>query len=163
MTSVPHDEVEPRALADLRRLLFATLFVGVAGMGTELLLIGHVERLAQLVPVVLLALGLVALGWHAAAASVATVRVVQVLMVAFVLSGLIGVGLHYRGNEEFALEMYPSLSGLELARRTITGATPVLAPGSMALIGLVGLGATYRHPLLRDPVAADLLQEETKP
>jgi hypothetical protein len=67
----------------------------------------------------------------------------------FVLSGGIGVVLHYQGNVAFELEMYPTLSGMELVSRTLTGATPVLAPGSMTLLGLVGLAATYRHPLVQ--------------
>ena len=63
-------------------------------------------------------------------------------MLSSVASGLAGVILHYRGNEAFELEMYPTLSGAALVFETITGATPVLAPGSMALLGLVGLAAT---------------------
>lgn len=35
------------------------------------------------------------------------------------------------------------MSGLELVRETLTGATPVLAPGSMILLGLVGLAAVH--------------------
>jgi hypothetical protein len=158
MTSVP-DPAEPQALARLRRFLFGTVLVGIVGMEAELLLIGHVEEFAQLLPVLLLGLGLAVLVWHLAAASAASVGVLKVLMAAFVLSGFIGIGLHYRGNEEFELEMYPSMSGLELAGKTLTGATPVLAPGSMTLIGLVGLGATYRHPLRRPSPALSFEQE----
>jgi hypothetical protein len=76
-------------------------------------------------------------------------RLLQVLMILFLGSGILGVGLHYQGNHEFELEMYPSLSGLELMSKTLTGATPVLAPGSMSLLGVIGLASTYRHPLLR--------------
>jgi hypothetical protein len=64
-------------------------------------------------------------------------------MALFVANGLLGVGLHYRGNHEFELEMYPTMVGMELVRETLTGATPVLAPGSMALLGLVGLAAVH--------------------
>ena len=70
-------------------------------------------------------------------------------MACFVASGVLGVGLHYRGNVEFERELYPALAGMELVRKTLTGATPVLAPGSMALLGLVGLCLTFRHPALR--------------
>jgi hypothetical protein len=72
-------------------------------------------------------------------------------MVMFLVSGAVGVGLHYQGNKVFELEMSPSMSGLELMSKTFTGATPVLAPGSMSLLGIVGLVFTYRHPhLLRE-------------
>jgi hypothetical protein len=67
-------------------------------------------------------------------------------MVLFIVTGGIGVGLHYDGNVEFELEMAPDAQGLELISRTLTGATPVLAPGMMTLLGLVGLAVVYRHP-----------------
>jgi hypothetical protein len=131
-------------LAALRRFLLMTLLVGTAGMGTELLFIGHLEDRMQLVPVVLLTAGVAALLWHALRPGTASIRVVRLLMSLFVGSGMLGVGLHYRGNLEFEREMYPTMAGLELVRNTLTGATPVLAPGSMALLGVVGLAAVYR-------------------
>lgn len=147
MTSAsPADE--STTLAVVRRWLLATLLAGTIGMEGELLLIGHFEKWPQLTPVVLLALGFAALTWHFAAPSRATVRVVRSLMLLFVASGVLGVALHYRGNVEFELEMYPAMAGMELVGKTLTGATPVLAPGSMALLGLVGLTQTYRHPAL---------------
>ena len=136
--------VNGQTLSALRRILLVTLIAGVGGMGLELLFIGHVADWLQLVPVVLLAGGLIALVWHAASPGRASVHAVRVAMTLFVGSGLIGVGLHYRGNREFEREMYPSMAGVELVRRTLTGATPVLAPGSMTLLGLVGLAAVYR-------------------
>ena len=162
MNGAAGDAVESRTLAAIRRFLLGALLVGVAGMGTELLLIGHVEGLLQLTPVLLLALGLAAAGWHAWRARAASVRVLQTTMVLFVISGLAGVILHYRGNAEFELEMYPTLGGVQLVRETLTGATPVLAPGSMTLLGLVGLVQTYRHPRLRPPGAAYSTEEATR-
>jgi hypothetical protein len=38
---------------------------------------------------------------------------------------------------------------MSLVSKTLTGATPVLAPGSMSLLGLVGLAFAYRHPVLQ--------------
>jgi hypothetical protein len=140
---------EPPTLVTLRRALLAILIAGVAGMGAELLLIGHVEGALQLTPVTLLGLGLVTLAWFAIAPNRASARAAQVVMALFVASGAAGVVLHYRGNAAFELEMYPKMSGTELVRETLTGATPVLAPGSMALLGLVGLASTFRHPALR--------------
>ena len=129
--------------AGVRRFLQGVLTVGVVGLATELLFIGHVENRLQLVPVVLLAGGLVAVAWQAVWPSRTSVLMVRGLMGLFVVSGLLGVGLHYRGNHEFEREMYPSMAGIELVRKTLTGATPVLAPGSMALLGLVGLAAVH--------------------
>ena len=141
--------LEPSPLSTLRRILVATLIFGTAGMNAELLLIGHVEGQVQLLPVCVLTLACLAVIWLAIAPSRAAVRSVQVLMLLSVVSGVAGVLLHYQGNTAFELEMYPDLAGLELVQKTLTGATPVLAPGSMTLLGLVGLAAVLHHPLTR--------------
>jgi hypothetical protein len=149
---------EAAPLSAMRRFLLWTLAFGAAGMMTELLLIGHDESASQLVPLLLLASGVVMAVVVFAVPRPSTLRVLQALMGAFLVSGVIGVGLHYHGNEEFELEMYPALTGLELVSKTFTGATPVLAPGSMSLLGIVGLVFTYRHPLLtggRRPVLSE--------
>lgn len=137
---------EPPALTRIRRLLFWTLAGGVVGMGLELLLLGHFESVPQAIPIVLLAGGVASVAWHAAAPGRATVRTLRLTMALFIASGAIGVGLHYRGNVEFELEMYPALSGVELVGKTLTGATPIFAPGSMVFLGLIGLACVYRHP-----------------
>jgi hypothetical protein len=149
----------PDAAHRIRTFLLVTLTVGMIGMCAELLLIGHRENVQQQIPLLLLALGVVAAAWHAAAPRVVTVRALQITMLLFVVSGLLGVALHYRGNVEFELEMYPAMGGLELVQKTLTGATPVLAPGSMTLLGLIGLTHTYKHPCL-DPGARALRTEE---
>jgi hypothetical protein len=130
-------------LAAVRRFLLLSLIVGILGMGLELLFIGHVEDRWQLVPIVLLPAGFIAVAWHAQRPSRASAGGVRLLMTLFVASGLLGVGLHYRGNHEFEREMYPTMAGMKLVQETLTGATPVLAPGSMALLGLVGLAAVH--------------------
>jgi len=119
------------------------------GTLAELLLIGHDESLAQFVPLVLLGTGTVIGVAALAAPSITGLRALKWLMVVFVASGALGVGLHDRGNQEFELERQPTAGGLPLFSKTVTGATPVLAPGSMTLLGVVGLALTYRHPLLR--------------
>ena len=45
------------------------------------------------------------------------------------------------------LEM-PTLAGKEMVAEMLTGAFPALAPGTMALLGLIGLLLTWRHPAL---------------
>ena len=80
--------------------------------------------------------------------SPSTVRFFQAVMVLCVVAGVVGVFLHYRGNVEFELEREP-LHGLRLFWEAIRGATPALAPGAMAQLGLLGLVYSYRHPALR--------------
>ena len=139
---------EPAALATIRTVLLWTLLLGCAGTLAELLLIGHDESPAQFVPLVLLTGGIVT-GLTAVLAPSATgLKVLKGLMMVFLASGALGVALHYRGNREFELERQPTAAGFPLFSKTVTGATPVLAPGSMSLLGVVGLALTYRHPLL---------------
>ena len=122
--------------------------LGVVGTGAELLLLGHTEDLWQWVPLVLMAASLVMLGWRAVARGARSLRVFRGTMILLVLSGVVGLWLHYDGNAEFELEMYPDLQGFELFRESVTGATPTLAPGTMLELGLLGLLYTYRHPAL---------------
>jgi hypothetical protein len=133
---------DSRLLGRIRTFLLALLAAGSAATGLDLLLLGHFEAFTQIIPLVLLAAGLFVAGWHLAAPN-ASVWALRLTMVAFVLSGGVGIALHYRGNAEFELEMYPSLAGTELIGKTLTGATPVFAPGAMALLGAIGLTASY--------------------
>jgi hypothetical protein len=149
------DPVEPATLRALRRLLLATLLFGAAGLSIELLLLEHVDGWQQIAPVALLGASLPLGGWLALRPSAAAVRSLQVLMGLFIVSGAFGSVLHYEGNVEFELEMYPSMAGMELFAKTMTGATPVLAPGTMILLGLVGLAAAHRHPRTHRAILED--------
>jgi hypothetical protein len=137
-------ESADRTLTTIRHVLLAALLAGMAGTAGELLLIGHFEDSWQLVPILLLSLGTLVGLAHAFRPGVLTGRLLQLVMVLFIISGGIGAVLHYRGNAEFELEMQPSLGGVELVKETMTGAFPVLAPGTMVLLGLIGLAQTYR-------------------
>ena len=137
---------ESPTLAFIRRFLLASLVLGILGTAGELILLGHFDSLAQWIPLVALAVAVPVLLWHAAAPRPRTVRTVQVLMAAFLAFGVVGVGLHYDGNVEFERELHPKDTGVTFLRHTVAGATPVLAPGSMVLLGLLGIAHTYRHP-----------------
>ncbi len=134
------------AMSSLRWFLVALLGIGIAGTSTDLLLIGHIEDRSQLIPLVLLLLGFLTLIRFALAPSRISVQVFRYLMAIFVLSGIVGFYLHYSSNSEFEMEMYPSLEGFALAKESLTGALPVLAPMTMTNLGLLGLVTTYRHP-----------------
>ncbi len=142
---------ESETLASIRKLLLAALAVGVIGTVGELILLRHFDKPAQWIPLVALATAVPILIWHASAPSAASVRTLQVLMLAFAVLGVVGVGFHYDGNVEFERELNPNERGWTFVRKTVAGATPVLAPGSMVLLGLVGLAHTYRHPALTGP------------
>ena len=132
----------------IRTILLLTLVSGLIGLGAELLLLEHFEDWRQKIPLGLIALGLAVLLWHGVDRRGTPVRALQLLMVIFIAAGAIGMTLHYQGNVEFELELYPSMSGFELFRKSMMGATPALAPGSMIQLALVGLAYTYKHPRL---------------
>jgi hypothetical protein len=132
----------------VRRILLFTLVTGLVGVGVELLLLEHFEDVWQKVPLALIVCALLVLAWHAIDRRAAPVRALQLLMVVFIAAGAIGLTMHYQGNVEFELEMYPSRSGLELFREAMMGATPALAPGTMIQLALIGLAYAYGHPRL---------------
>jgi len=118
------------------------------GTGFELVFLGHIEDVAQLIPLGLIAIALSVLSWYAVARSGAGIRVFQVVMALFFVAGILGIVLHVRSNMEFATEMYPNIERMELLRKTVAGALPALAPGAMIEIALIGLAYTFRHPAL---------------
>ena len=142
------------ALRVVRRILLAALVLGLAGTGVELLLLEHFEDWRQMIPLGLIACALLVLVWHGVSRGPASVQVLQVLMLVFIMAGVLGLTLHYGGNAEFELEMYPDRAGFELFREAMMGATPALAPGAMIELALIGLAYTYRHPRLARGVNA---------
>ena len=132
-----------------RRILLAILILGVLGISIELLLLGHDEDFNQLIPLVLAAATLVMSAVVGLKPNSATIRVFQALMLLLVLSGAVGMYLHFQVNMEFQLEMDPALKGMALFQKAILAKTPpALAPGAMTQLGLIGLAYTFRHPAL---------------
>ena len=131
----------------IRNLLLLIFVAGLLGVVVELFLLEHFEVYWQFVPLILMCGSLVVLGWFAFKRVSMVLRMFQIVMILFLISGCLGVILHYKVNVEFELEMYPSLSGLELFWKSIKGAIPFLAPGTMIQLGLLGLVYTFRHPV----------------
>lgn len=133
----------------MRRSLLALLVLGLSGIGVELVLFKHYEDALQVIPLALIAMTFVTVGWHLADGRAAPLRTLQVIMGLIVMAGMVGLITHYRGNIEFQLEVDPTLHGWPLFVKAIHAkAPPALAPGSMSQLGLLGLLYTYRHPAL---------------
>jgi hypothetical protein len=141
-TCEPHGNHAP-----LRRALLAIFLMGVLGCAAELLLLEHVEGGWQLLPLVLFGLSALVLIGQALLPSAIGIRAFQLTMILFLISGITGIFLHYQAKAVFAREMDPSLSGMNLIREALRGQMPpVLAPGMMMQLGLLGLAWTWRHP-----------------
>ena len=146
--------------ASFRQLVLALVAFGIVGLEVELALLRHAESFSQWLPHVFLLIGLVATAAVYFRPGRGTLRSFQVLMVLYLLIGALGVFFHLKGNVEFALERNPALSGMSLVWKALRGATPALAPGALAQLGLLGLLYTYRHPSLASgntsgPIAVD--------
>lgn len=128
----------------MKKILFAAFLVSLLGTGAELLLLEHTQDAWQWIPVLLIGLALLAFSWFATTRSKVSQQVLRGVMLFFLVSGVLGFVLHYNGNMEFELEMYPSLKGTKLIWETLKGATPVLAPGSMIATGLLGWAYTMK-------------------
>ena len=127
------------ALRQIRTVLLVVTIVACLGTTVELLLLGHYDDPWQFTPLVLLPLGAVVVGWYARRPGRVSLGALRLVMAMFFVSGAAGTLLHYLGNAEFARERTPDLRGVALFREAITGATPALAPGTMMLLGVLGL------------------------
>lgn len=126
--------------ARVGRRVLALLVVGLAGTLADLLLLSHVEDLAQRVPVGLLVAALVVLGLVAARPRPFVVRAWQATAALLVASGVAGMALHLKANMEFQREMDPSAPDRVLLVKAVRAkAPPALAPGAMVMLGLLGL------------------------
>lgn len=133
----------------LRQLVFAIIVIGSVGLLMELLLIDHMETWIQWIPIVVLLAGLASCIWIARRPGKAAFRTFQTIMAGFIVAGVAGLYFHYAGNVEFAIERDATLTGVRLMWKSLRGATPALAPGALAQIGLLGLAYTYTHPANR--------------
>ena len=110
----------------MRRGVLGLLVLGTAGVLVELVVLNHYADANQMIPVAVCATGLIVAAWLALAPGLVVVRVFQFVMLVYAGSAVVGATLHTVGD----------------------AAAPVLAPGVLLQLGLLGLLATYRHPAL---------------
>jgi hypothetical protein len=128
----------------LEKWLAATLLAGLTGTEIELLLLGHYDGGWQIVPLVLIPIALATLAWHRAQRSPSSVRALQTTMTLFLATSVAGLVFHFRGAAAFQLEMNAAMPAGELIARAMRAKDPpVLAPGVMLQLGLIGLAYTF--------------------
>ena len=132
-----------------RTLLLMVLALGAVGLTLELLLLEHWMVTPQLTPLVTLLLVLMVTVAVAFRPDRRSLRAFRAVMVWAVVAGFVGIGFHFRDNLAFEREVTPAASFSSLTWHAVRGATPLLAPGSLIQLGLVGLVFTWGHPGLR--------------
>ena len=144
------DNVQADRIELLRRWVLGVLVLGLLGTVTELVLLEHYEQPLQFVPLVLIAAGVVALVWEFRRHDTASRRAVQIVMALFVLAGFVGFAAHFYGSAEYQLELNPEMSNWELMEKVLRAkAPPLLAPGMMLQLGLLGLAYMFSDPRFR--------------
>ena len=130
-----------KPFASIQGLVSLTILMVLIGTGLELYLIDHYEDELQLIPLIIIALGLLSFIAHLWSGSEKLIKPFQFILVICALSGLLGTYFHLRANFEFEQEMRSSLATSELFWESLSGALPALAPMSMIVFTL--LGFTY--------------------
>jgi hypothetical protein len=136
----------------LRRFALALSFLGVVTTPIELALMHHYKDKDQIMPFVFLGLAAIGVGaaWFRPNARV--LRGVRVLMILVVLGSGIGMMEHLKANYRDATRGGGNPNWIE---DVFGGFAPLLAPGILAQVGLLGLAFTYKHPAfdLKEEVA----------
>ncbi len=128
----------------LRRWILGVLVLGLVGTVIELLLLAHYEQPLQFVPLVLIAAAMVVIVWQVRRRDAASLAAFKIVMVLFAVSGFVGIAAHFYGSAEFQLEIDPSIRTWDLLMKVIHAqAPPLLAPGMMLQLGLIGLAYAY--------------------
>jgi hypothetical protein len=128
----------------LRIWIVAVLVLGFLGTITELILLEHYEEPLQFVPLVLIVLAVATLAWHLARGDATSLNALLVIMSLSVIAGFVGFVAHFYGSAEFQLDLDPEMSTWELIDKVLRAkAPPLLAPGMMIQLGLLGIAYVF--------------------
>ena len=147
----------------IRRILLSITYLTILGLLGELSLLDHRDSAVQWTPYVVLLIALASTIQVAVRPTRGSLRIFQGVMLLQIGAAVAGMIFHYRGNVEFEMERDESLRGLALFWESIRGATPLLAPGALAQLGLVGLAFTYRHPALKGSGNGPIIATDSRP
>jgi hypothetical protein len=134
----------------LRGWILIILVLGLLGTITELVLLEHYEQPLQFVPLVLIVAALATVWWEFRRRAIASHRAMQIVMALFVLAGFAGFAAHFQGSAAYQLELDPEMGKWELLEKILRAkAPPLLAPGMMLQLGLLGLAYGFSDPRFR--------------
>lgn len=130
----------------LRRFLVWLVLLICGGTVVELVLVAHTASWIQWLPLVVAAVSggaagaVLKLGFDAGNA----VTAFRFLMFGLLGLAAVGVVMHVRENYLFVREITPATAGLDALVQALSGASPLLASGILAVAGACGLAATGR-------------------
>lgn len=128
------------------RWIRVAFLLGSVAVAAELLLLHHTEEATQILPLVILAIGIVMVPWQARRPSRALTLATKLHLLICAVSAGVGLWLHFDANQAFERELSPSLSGFALFWKAIQGtAPPSLAPGAMLQLAMLGWISTMER------------------
>lgn len=126
-----------------------------AGTALELWLVEHAESAVQLVPFALCGLGLGSAGAALFVPRRGVLLTLRTVMGIVALGSLFGVYEHAWHNLAFELDIRPGAAVRDVLWEALSGASPLMAPGILALAAVLAAAATYQHPALAGPQGAE--------
>ena len=137
-------------LRRLRLFLLALASMLFAGTLLELYLVNDTEDAIQWIAFALAGLGLLLSLIVLVRRGPWTVRLLRWCMVLVIAGSVFGVYQHVSNNIAFEQEIMPGSSWRHLFWRGLSGGNPLLAPGTLAIAGLLSLAATYKFAITGD-------------
>jgi len=139
-----------RTLARMRQFLLVIAAAVFVMTVTELIFLSHWSETIQLLPFALSGWGLITLALAYFHPTPRTISILRWSMIVIGLCSLIGIYEHMENNLGFQREIQPNATFQELALATVEGATPVLAPGILALGAAIGWTAAYQYSVVEE-------------
>ena len=137
----------------LRRLrLFLHVLSSLLFAGTllELFLVNHTESAIQWSAFVLAGIGLLVTLSVLAKRGPVTVSLLRWCMLLVIVGSLFGIYQHVSNNIAFEREIQSNATWSHLMWKGLSGANPLLAPGTLAVAGLLSLAGTYKYWIIVD-------------
>jgi hypothetical protein len=131
----------------LRRALLILAGFVFAATPLELWLTDHMEVTHQLIPFAVCAAGVVTVALAVIRPGRPTLMLLRAVMLMAVVTSLLGMYYHVSGNVGFELEIRPNDGTSDVFLDALKGANPFLAPGILALAGVIVLLAVWYQPV----------------
>ncbi len=132
----------------LRTFLLVLAGCLCVGTAVELFLAEHTESPIQLLPFLLCGIGLLAVLAALLRPRRGTLVALRLIMGLLAAGSVFGVYEHIENNLAFELEIRPGAGLGDVWFEALKGASPLLAPGILALAAILAIAATYYHPAL---------------